>query len=72
MKKYLVERGTNKTIMTEQNLLWFTQSQSKSEACIKLDKLGDTYRVTPVTWLSKKERQQLINEGILDTFDSCL
>lgn len=72
MKKYLVERGTNKTIMTEQNLLWFTQSQSKLEACIKLDKLADTYRVTPITWLSKKERQQLIKEGILDTFDSCL
>lgn len=72
MKKYLVERGTDKTIMTEHNLLWFTQSQSKSEACIKLDRLGDTYRVTPVTWLSKKERQQLIKEGILDTFDICL
>lgn len=72
MKKYLVERGTSKTIMTEQNILWFTQSQSKKEACIKLDKFGDTYRVTPVTWLSKKERQQLIKEGILDTFDSWL
>lgn len=72
MTKYLVERGTDKTIMTEHNLLWFTQSRSKSEACIKLDQLGDMYRVTPVTWLSKKERQQLINEGILDAFDSCL
>lgn len=72
MKKYLVERGTDKTIMTGHNLLWFTQSQCKSEACIKLDQLGDTYRVTPVTWLSKKERQQLIKEGILDPFDSCL
>ena len=72
MKKYLVERGTDKTIMTDHNLLWFTQSQSKSEACIKLDRLGDMYRVTPVTWLSKKERHQLIKEGILDTFDICL
>lgn len=72
MKKYLVERGTDKTIMTEHNLLWFTQSKSKSEACIKLDQLGDTYRVTPVNWLSKKERQQLIKDGILDTFDICL
>ena len=72
MKKYLVERGMDKTIMTDHNLLWFTQSQSKSEACIKLDRLGDMYRVTPVTWLSKKERQQLIKEGILDTFDICL
>lgn len=72
MKKYLVERGDDKTIMTEQNLLWFTQSQSKSEACIKLDQFGDTYRVTPVTWLTKKERNQLIKEGILDAFDSCL
>lgn len=72
MKKYLVERGTDKTIMTEQNILWFTQSQSKSEACIKLDRFGDTYRVTPVTWLSKKERQQLIKEGIFDEFDICL
>ena len=72
MKKYLVERGMDKTIMTDHNLLWFTQSQSKSEACIKLDRLGDMYRVTPVTWLSKKERHQLIKEGILDTFDICL
>ena len=72
MKKYLVERGNDKTIMTEQNLLWFTQSQCKSEACIKLDQFYGTYRVTPVSWLSKKERQQLIKEGILDTFDSCL
>lgn len=72
MKKYLVERGKDKTIMTEQNLLWFTQSQTKLEACKKLDQYGDMYRVTPVSWLSKKERQQLIKEGILDTFDSCL
>lgn len=72
MKKYLVERATDKTIMTDHNLLWFTQSQSKLEACIKLDQLGDMYQVTPVTWLSKKERQQLIKEGILDPFDSCL
>lgn len=72
MKKYLVERATDKTIMTDHNLLWLTHSQSKSEACIKLDQLGDMYRVTPVTWLSKKERQQLIKEGILDAFDSCL
>lgn len=72
MKKYLIERGNDKTIMTEHNILWFTQSQTKTEACIKLDKLGDTYRVTPVSWLSKKERQQLIKEGVLDTFDICL
>lgn len=72
MKKYLVERGKDKTIMTEQNLLWFTHSQTKLEACKKLDQFGDMYRVTPVSWLSKKERQQLIKEGILDTFDSCL
>ena len=72
MKKYLVERARDKTIMTDHNLLWFTQSQSKLEACIKLDQLGDMYQVTPVTWLSKKERQQLIKEGILDPFDSCL
>lgn len=72
MKKYLVERATDKTIMTDHNLLWFTQSQSKTEACTKLDQLGDMYRVTPVAWLSKKERQQLIKEGILDPFDSCL
>lgn len=72
MKKYLVERATDKTIMTDHNILWFTQSQSKSEACIKLDQFGDMYQVTPVTWLSKKERQQLIKEGILDPFDSCL
>ena len=49
MKKYLVERVNDKTIMTEQNLLWFTQSQTKLEACNKLDRFGDTYRVTPVT-----------------------
>ena len=72
MKKYLIERGNDKTIMTEHNLLWFTQSQTKTEACIKLDRFGDTYRVTPVTWLSKKERLQLIKEGILEPFDSCL
>lgn len=72
MKKYLVARGNDKTIMTEHNLLWFTQSKSKTEAMIKLDQFGDTYRVTPLSWLSKKERQQLIKEGILDTFDSCL
>lgn len=72
MKKYLVERGKDKTIMTEQNLLWFTQSQTKLEACNKLDQFGDTYRVMPVTWLSKKERAALIKEGILDQFDSCL
>ncbi len=72
MKKYLVERGNDKTIMTEHNLLWFTQSKNKTEACIKLDQFGDTYRVTPLNWLSKKERTQLINEGVLDTFDSCL
>lgn len=72
MKKYLVERGNEKTIMTEHTLLWFTQSQTKLEAVKKLDQFGDTYRVTPVTWLSKKERQQLIKDGILDTFDSCL
>lgn len=58
--------------MTEHTLLWFTQSQTKLEAVKKLDQFGDTYRVTPVTWLSKKERQQLIKDGILDTFDSCL
>lgn len=72
MKKYLVERGNDKTIMTEHNLLWFTQSQTKLEAVKKLDQFGDTYRVTPVTWLNKKERQQLIKDGILDMFDSCL
>lgn len=72
MKKYLVERGTDKTIMTEHNLLWFTRSKSKSEACIKLDQLGDTYKVTPITWLTKKERANLIKEGVLDAFDSCL
>lgn len=72
MKKYLVERRKDKTILTEQNLLWFTQSQTKLEACNKLDRFGDTYRVTPVTWLSKKERSTLIKEGILDPFDSCL
>lgn len=72
MKKYLVERGNDKTIMTEQNLLWFTQSQTKLEACNKLDRFGDTYRVTPLAWLSKKERAALIKEGILDQFDSCL
>lgn len=72
MKKYLVERNKDKTILTEQNLLWLTHSQSKTEACIKLDQFDGTYRVTPVHWLSKKERQQLIKEGILDTFDSCL
>lgn len=72
MKKYLVERGNDKTIMTEQNILWFTQSQTKLEAVKKLDRFGDVYRVTPVTWLSKKVRQQLIKEGILDVFDSCL
>lgn len=72
MKKYLIERGNDKTIMTEQNLLWFTQSQTKTEACNKLDQFADTYRVTPVTWLSKKERANLIKEGVLDAFDSCL
>ena len=72
MKKYLVERGNDKTIMTEQNLIWFTQLHTKLEACNKLDRFGDTYRVTPVTWLSKKERATLIKEGILDRFDSCL
>lgn len=72
MKKYLVERCNDKTIMTEQNLLWFTQSQTKLEACIKLDQFDGTYRVTPVTWLSKKERATLVKEGILDAFDSCL
>ena len=72
MKKYLIERGTDKTIMTEQNLLWFTQSQTKLEACNKLDRFDDLYKVTPITWLSKKERLQLIKEGILEPFDSCL
>lgn len=72
MKKYLVERGTDKTIMTEHTLLWFTRSRSKLEACIKLDQFANTYRVTPVIWLSKKEREQLIKDGILDTFDICL
>lgn len=72
MKKYLIERGTDKIIMTEQNLLWFTQSQTKLEACIKLDRFDGLYKVTPVTWLSKKERLQLIKEGILEPFDSCL
>lgn len=72
MKKYLVERGNEKTVMTEHNLLWFTQSKTKNEACRKLDKFGDTYKVTPVNWLSKKERATLIKEGVLDTFDSCL
>lgn len=72
MKKYLIERGNEKTVITEHNLLWFTHSQTKSEACAKLDQFGNTYRVTPVTWLSKKERQQLIKEGVLDAFDSCL
>lgn len=72
MKRYLVVRGNDKTIMTEQNILWFTQSKSKTEAMIKLDQFGDTYRVTPLTWLSKKDRQQLIKDGILDSFDICL
>ncbi len=72
MKKYLVERDNDRTIMTLQNLLWFTQSKSKTEAMIKLDQFGDTYKVTPVSWLSKKERQQLIKDGILGTFDICL
>lgn len=72
MKKYLIVRGNDKTIITEHNLLWFTQSKNKAEACIKLDQFGDTYKVTPVTWLSKKERAQLIKEGVLDPFDSCL
>lgn len=72
MKKYLIARGNDKTIITEHNLLWFTQSQTKTEACIRLDQFGDTYKITPVTWLSKKERANLIKEGILDTFDICL
>lgn len=72
LKKYLVERGTDKTIMTEHTLLWFTQSQTKLEAVKKLDQFGDMYRVTPLSWLSKKERQQLIIDGLLDTFDTCL
>jgi len=49
MKKYLIERGNDKTIMTEHNLLWFTQSQTKTEACIKLDQFDDTYKITPIT-----------------------
>lgn len=72
LKRYLVERGNDKTIMTEHNLLWFTQSRTKTEACRKLDQYGDTYRVTPVTWLSKKERANLVKKGILDSFDSCM
>lgn len=72
MKKYLIERGNDKTIMTEHNLLWFTQSQTKTEACIKLDHFGDTYKITPITWLTKKERANLIKDGVLDAFDSCL
>lgn len=72
MKKYLIERGNDKTIMTQHNLLWFTHSQTKTEACIKLDQFADTYKITPLTWLTKKERANLIKEGVLDAFDSCL
>lgn len=72
MKKYLIERGNDKTIMTEHNLLWFTHSQTKTEACIKLDQFNDTYKITPLAWLTKKERANLIKEGVLDVFDSCL
>ena len=72
MKKYLIERGNDKTIITLHTLLWFTQSKNKTEACKKLDQFGDTYRVVPIEWLSKKERIQLIKEGVLEAFDSCL
>lgn len=72
MKKYLIARGSDKTIITRHNLLWFTQSKNKTEACNKLDQFGDTYRLTPLSWLSKKERNELIKEGVLDDFDSCL
>lgn len=70
--KYLVERDGRKTVMTLNNILWLTNTESKAQAMIELDKYGDKYRVTPLYWLSKKQRNELIKQGILDSFDTCL
>lgn len=70
--KYLVERDGRKTVMTLDNILWLTNTESKAQAMIELDKYGDKYRVTPLHWLTKKQRNELIKAGVLDSFDTCL
>lgn len=70
--KYLIERDGRKTVMTLDNILWLTNTNNKAQAMIELDKYGDKYRVTPLSWLTKKERKELIAQGVLEAFETCL